>query len=344
MTDRDSRVDERLGAALDRHASRFEPTRPEWARIEARYAVASRRALPGQKLVWLSVPGVVAAALLVVAAILPNTRSPALSGPVYQDVTPVPVHAPGTAMAAIQSRGFVRVGVKVDQPRFGARNAAGDVEGFDVDIARLVALAIFGGRVDDLGDRVRFVPVVSKDREATLQDGKVDMIVATYSITPERREKVDFAGPYFSASQDIMTRAGDTTITSVADLTDKRVCTARGSTSLQNLVNRNAEAVVVARDTYSECATALAAGEVDAVTTDQPILAGYAVSDPTLRVLHNPFSHEDYGIGIPKGDEALRSFINDRLAQIQESGDWGRAARYWLGDIYLPPPIDTARK
>jgi glutamate transport system substrate-binding protein len=177
-----------------------------------------------------------------------------------------------------------------------------------------------------------------------LQEGKVDMIVATYSITDQRRQKVDFAGPYFSASQDIMIRAGDTSITSVADLAGKRVCTARGSTSLQNLVKENAEAVVVARDTYSECASALAAGEVDAVTTDQPILAGYAVSDPRLRVLHNPFSHEDYGIGIAKGDEALRSFINGRLAHIEESGDWGRAARYWLGDIYLPPPIDNTRK
>ena len=266
------------------------------------------------------------------------------SAPQYAAVV-APVSAPGTTMAAIQARGFIRIGIKYDQPAFGLRDpATGDFRGFDVEIAKLIAVAIFGGNVNELGSRVQFVEAVSRDRESFLQDGRVDMVIATYSITPERRDKVDFAGPYFRARQDIMVRAGDASITGVDDLTAKRVCTARGSTSLQNLLNRNPKADVVLRDTYSECATALLAGDVDAVTTDQPILAGYAhQSGGTLKVLNNPFSvvsDELYGIGIPKGDEKLRSFLNQRLEEIVANGDWARAHRAYLADIdSLPPPI-----
>ncbi len=186
-----------------------------------------------------------------------------------------------------------------------------------------------------------FHEAVSKDRERLLQDGAVDIVVATYSITPEREEQVDFAGPYFRARQDIMVRTDDTSIRSVDDLSGRRVCTVRGSTSLSNLKRANPRTDVVLRDTYSECATALSAGDVDAVTTDQPILAGYAhQSGGTLRVLNNPFSDELYGIGIAKGDDALRSFVNARLQEIVANGDWGRAHRSYLADIdALPPTI-----
>ena len=357
MTDHDSRAEERLRTALGAYAGRFEPaTPPEWARIEARHVGALRRSPSRRGLAWISAPAVaVAASVLVLTLVVGGNggvRPPAppdtqfietigASAPQYAAV-PEPVSAPGTTMAAIQARGFIRVGIKYDQPAFGVRDTAtGDVRGFDAEIAKLLAIGIFGGSVGDLGTRVQFQEAVSKDREALLQNGSADIVIATYSITPTRSEKVDFAGPYFRARQDIMVRTGETSITSVDDLTGRRVCTVRGSTSLQNLLNRNPKAEVVLRDTYSECATELSLGEVDAVSTDQPILAGYAhQSGGTLKVLNNPFSDELYGIGIAKGDEALRTFLNTRLEEIVANGDWARAHRSYLADIdSLPPSI-----
>ena len=355
MTEQRTRAEERLRAALERYADEFEPVRPAWGRIESRRL--RRGAEAGPRLRWISVPAV-AASVLVLSLVLagqgvvhdaapPETRfidTVGASDPQYAAV-PTPASAPGTTVAAIQARGFLRVGVKYDQPAFGQWDAAaGEVRGFDAEVAKLVAIGIFGGSVSELGNRLRFVPVVSKDRETVLQDGTVDIVVATYSITPERAEKVDFAGPYFRARQDIMVRNGDSSITGVADLGGRRVCTVRGSTSLQNLQRENPHAEVVLRDTYSECASALVAGEAEAVTTDQPILAGYAhQSGGTLKVLNNPFSDEYYGIGIAKGDEALRRFLNRRLEEIVANGDWGRAHRSYLADIdSLPPAVGIA--
>jgi glutamate transport system substrate-binding protein len=214
------------------------------------------------------------------------------------------------------------------------------VVGFDAEVAKLLAVGIFGGNVSELGDRVEWVEAVSRNRESYLLDGTVDIVVATYSITDERKEKVDFVGPYFLARQDIMVRAEDHSIAGVEDLSGKRVCTAQGSTSHQHLVQRNPEAIPILRDTYSDCAKVLLAGDVDAVTTDQGILEGYAhESGGRLRVLYNPLWDEPYGIGLRKGDAAFRSFLSERLAQVVANGDWSRAARYSLANTQnLPLP------
>lgn len=360
MTDQEPRGEDDVRAALRRYAGRFEPAEPEWARIECRHIGAARRSRsrprPRRKLTFISVPVLAAATVILSLVVLTSpegVRTPAVpethfietvgaAAPQYAAVVPVPTFAPDTAMAAIQARGFIRVGVKFDQPNFGVRDpATGEIRGFDVEVAKLIAVGIFGGSVAEIGDRMKPVEAVSRNRETLVQDGGVDVVVATYSITPERAQQVDFAGPYFRARQDIMVKSGDTTISSVDDLNGKRVCTARGSTSYQNLNRRSPGANVVLQDTYSECAKALSDGDVDAVTTDQPILAGYAhQSGGTFKVLNNPFSDELYGIGIRKGDQALLSFLNDRLARIVDNGDWARAARFSLSDIEnLPPPI-----
>jgi glutamate transport system substrate-binding protein len=339
-----------LRDALQRHAGRFEPRQPEWARIEGRQVGAARSPRPRGTLVSVAVPAVVAACIVLVAGVLlraeevtsPPAQARGFVGPQYAAVVPVPVFAAGTSMAAIQARGFIRVGIKFDQPNFGVRDpASGEVVGFDAEMAKLVAVGIFGGSPDDLGERVEWVETVSKNRESYLQEGKVDIVVATYTITDERKQKVDFVGPYFLARQDIMVRADDHSIAGIEHLGSKRVCTAHGSTSHQHLVQRNPEALPVLRDTYSDCAKALLSGEVDAVTTDQGILEGYAhESGGRLRVLYNPLWDEPYGIGLRKGDAAFRSFINDRLSQVIVNGDWSRAARYSLANTQnLPPPV-----
>ena len=346
--DRLEQREQLLREALDRFTDRFPPRQAEWARIEARHAGAIRTPPPKRPFGSLLVAAAVAACIVLLAGALlrpeqlksPPAQAGGFVGRQYAEV-PAPVSAPDTTMAAIQARGFIRVGIKFDQPNFGVKGpGAGEAEGFDAEIARLLALGIFGGSVGDLGERIHWIEAQSKNRETLLQDGTVDIVVATYSITDERKQLVGFVGPYFLARQDIMVRADDRSITGVNDLSGKRVCSAQGSTSYDHLVKRNPEAIPVLSDTYSDCSKALLSGDVDAVTTDQGILEGYAhESGGRLRVLYNPLGDEPYGIGLKKGDEAFRAFLHHRLTEVVANGDWSRAARYSLANSEnLPTP------
>jgi len=262
---------------------------------------------------------------------------------------PVPVFPAGTAMAAIQSKGRLVVGTKFDQPGFGQKNPTnGKVEGFDVEIAKLMAVGIFGGNLSSAGSKIQYVEAVSKNREPFLQNRNVDIVVATYTINPARKQVVDFGGPYFEAHQDIMVKKGDDSIKSVTDLNGKKVCTAKGSTSEKNLRAQAPQAdLSTLFDTYSQCAEALTDGRVAAVSTDSPILAGLVqAGNGTFKLVDKPFTDEPYGIGLKKGDAALKAFINQRLIKIEESGEWRSAFARTLGRLGLPTPepphIDTA--
>ena len=242
--------------------------------------------------------------------------------------------APGSTMARIKAAGSIKVGVKFDQPGFGQKNpSTGQVEGFDVEIAKLIVKAI--------GDNVKidFVESVSKNREPFLQNGTVDMVVATYTINDTRKQVVDFAGPYFVARQDIMVKSDDTTIKSVTDLNGKNVCTVKGSTSEKNVRAKAPTANVTLFDTYSQCAEALKDGRVIAETTDNTILAGLVQqSSGAFKLVGAPFSDEPYGIGVKKGDDEFRTFVNDRLDEIVQSGAWAKAFEATLGKIGLATP------
>lgn len=246
----------------------------------------------------------------------------------------------GTTMARIQDAGTVTVGVKFDQPGFGLKNpTTGEVEGFDVEIARLIVGAI-GDDVD-----IKFVESVSANREPFIEDGTVDLVVATYTINDTRKQRVDFAGPYFVARQDIMVSAADDTIAAVEDLNGKKVCTVTGSTSATNLAAAAPEADVTLLGTYSECAEGMADGRFEAVTTDNTILAGLVqASDGAFKLIDAPFSDEPYGVGLKKDDDAFRDFVNDRLEEIFDNGDWAEAFEETLGKIGLetpqPPEVD----
>ncbi|HEX2038694.1 MAG TPA: glutamate ABC transporter substrate-binding protein [Acidimicrobiales bacterium] len=247
--------------------------------------------------------------------------------------TAKPNFAAGTTMAALQGKGKIRVGTKFDQPGFGLKNpTSGEVEGFDVEIAKLVAQAIYGGSLDGIDANIEFVEAVSKNREPFIQDGTVDIVVATYTINDTRKQVVDFAGPYFVAEQDIMVKSDDTSIKSVTDLNGKKVCTVKGSTSEKNVRAQAPRADVVLFDTYSLCAEALGDGRVVAVTTDNTILQGLVkASSNAYKLVDAPFSEEPYGIGLKKGDDAFRDFLNDTLEKIFENGEWGKAFDRTLG-------------
>jgi glutamate transport system substrate-binding protein len=256
-----------------------------------------------------------------------------------------PAFPEGSTMARIQDEGELVVGTKFDQPLFGLKNPTNDeIEGFDVEIAKLIAEGIFGeGNAEG---RVEFQETPSKIRETAIRQGRVDMVVATYTINDERKEQVDFAGPYYVAGQDIMVRAGEGDIQGVEDLNGRKVCSVQGSTSIDNVREHAPEAdLSITFDVYSLCAEALGDGRVDAVSTDNVILLGLVdASDGAYQVVGSRFTEEPYGIGVKKGDDAFRAFINDRLEEIVESGEWQEAFDATVGRVdpetAEPPAVD----
>ena len=233
-------------------------------------------------------------------------------------------------------RQTLRIGVKADQPGLGLRLPDGRFVGFDVDVARYVA-AQLGVRPD----HITFVPVTSATREAALENGTVDMVIATYSITPERETKVTFGGPYYVAHQDTMVRAGDTAIRSVEDLKGKRLCQVTGSTSWERVTQElNIKAKLVPAASYSACVTMLRDGRVDAVSTDDLILAGFADRAGTaVRIVNAPFSYERYGIGIRKGDVSGCEAVNRAVSQMYLDGTAAALLQKWFGKAGLQ--LDT---
>ncbi|MFT2817688.1 glutamate ABC transporter substrate-binding protein [Leifsonia sp. A12D58] len=209
---------------------------------------------------------------------------------------------------AMTERGSVKVGVKEDQPGLGYLDAAtGERTGFDIEIAQWIAATL--GFPED---KIEFTAIPSANRESAIVNGDIDYYVGTYSITDKRKEQVDFAGPYFVTGQGLLVAADNTDITSEKDLAGKTVCSATGSTPIQNIKDNFPDTKTVEFDTYSQCVEALKDGSADAVTTDEAILIGYAAQEPdSLKVVGEPFTVEKYGVGLPKGDDALRAYIND---------------------------------
>ncbi|MFI6285505.1 transporter substrate-binding domain-containing protein [Streptomyces sp. NPDC051018] len=212
------------------------------------------------------------------------------------------------------------IGIKFDQPGLGLRAANGGYKGFDVDVATYLAR--------ELGytpDRITWKEVRSIDRETKLLSGEVDLIVATYAINERRKTQVDFVGPYLVAHQDVLTHQDDLSIGGPAGLDGKKVCAATGTTSALLLKQTAPAAQLQERTSYAECMDALAQGAVDAVTTDDAILAGYAAQSPgDFRLGGLDLSDENYGIGVPKNSR-LKAGIEKALKTMVDKGDWKKA-------------------
>ncbi|MFG2085458.1 MULTISPECIES: glutamate ABC transporter substrate-binding protein [unclassified Spirillospora] len=207
------------------------------------------------------------------------------------------------------------IGVKDDQPGLSLRTGDGELEGFDIDVATYV-----GGRLGISPEKLTFRPLSSDERESALSRGTVDLVVATYSITPERKQRVTFAGPYYVAHQDILVRPRETSIKTVRDLRGKRLCQVPGSNSWRRVTEeRGVAAELVPAGSYSECVKALAGGRLDAVSTDDLILAGFAAGSGTTLV-NAPFSDERYGIGLRKGDLGGCQAVNRILTGMYQNG------------------------
>ncbi len=248
-----------------------------------------------------------------------------------------PTFEAGTTMARIQEAGTLKVGTKFDQPLYGEKQLSGDVEGFDVEIARIVA--------DELGVEPEFQEAVSKNREPFIQNGTVDIVVATYTINDKRKMVVDFGGPYYVTGQSLMVKKDDEAIKSKDDLAGKTVCSVEGSTPAERIATEAPQAKIILFDTYGKCAEAVTNGQADAVTTDEAILLGLVSKTPdAFKVVGEQFSEEPYGIGLKKDDQPFRDFINDTLEKAYEDGRWADALEKTVGTVQdelpEPPAVD----
>lgn len=215
----------------------------------------------------------------------------------------------------------VRIGIKFDQPGLGFRDGD-EYTGFDVDVATYVA-----GELGYAEDQIEWVESPSANRENMLSNDQVDMIFATYSITEERDQTVDFAGPYFVAGQDLLVTADENTIAGPEDLEGKNLCSVTGSTSAANIQEEVPGVNLVEQPGYADCLTALESGQVDAVTTDDIILAGLASTDANqgkFKVVGNTFSEERYGVGLPDGSDQCEA-VNEAITKMIDEGAWEEA-------------------
>ncbi|MEV0196666.1 glutamate ABC transporter substrate-binding protein [Nonomuraea sp. NPDC050691] len=235
----------------------------------------------------------------------------------------------------IKDGGNLVVGTKWDQPSLGLKKGA-EPEGFDVDVAKAVVKELAGGK--DV--KITWKESASSNREPFLANGTVDLVVATYSITEDRKKKVTFGGPYVIAHQDVMTRKDDTSINSPQDLKGKKICKAAGSNSYKRITDPppdgqlDLDATTVDAANYSECVQKLGGSNLDAVTTDDLILAGFAKqAGGNFKVLGQGFTDEKYGIGLKKGDTKTCEAVNTAVKKLWDDGTMKQLLEKWFGGI-----------
>ena len=246
----------------------------------------------------------------------------------------------GTRMKEIADSGKIKVGVKFDQPGLGFKDAASDVPtGFDVEVAKILVSKL---GLDPKTD-VEWVETVSDNREPFLQSGKVDLVLASYSITAERRQIVGQTGPYMVTGQQVLVKS-DSDVEGIDDLKGKEVCSVTGSTSIDKINEEGAKGVGF--DSYSECVQKVLDGAVEGMSTDGTILAGFAAqNEGELKVVGEPFSEERIGVGYSKDTPEMCQWINDQLEAAFEDGSWADAFEQTLGpsgvDTPEPPALDS---
>ncbi len=259
-----------------------------------------------------------------------NSESQAANPEVAQD-TEFPA---GSTMARLAEQGTVKVGTKFDQPLVGQMNLQGEVEGFDVEIAKIIAAGL-----GIPSENIEFIEASTENRAAFIQQGKVDWVDASFSITPERQKVTTFAGPYIKTGQTLLVAKGNPEgINRPEDMTGKRNCTIAGATAPED-IKPFATPEWTFFDQISKCLSALDQGKVDAVETDEAALAGYIARDPDkYQFAFPPFTEQFWGVGIKKGDNEFCVFINETLTKAADDGQYQEAWDKTLGTAGLSAP------
>lgn len=246
----------------------------------------------------------------------------------------------GSRMAELAEAGKINVGHKDDQPGLGFEGATDErPSGFDIEIAKLLVADLC---IDPEGDGVNWEVTISDNREPFLEQGKVDLVLASYSITEDRRLKVGQAGPYLVTGQQLLVKA-DSDVDSIDDLKGKEVCSVTGSTSIERIDEKGAKGVGF--DSYSECVAKVLDGTVEGMSTDGTILAGFAAeNEGQLKVVGETFSEENIGVGYSKAEPEMCEWINGVLTDAFEDGGWAKAFEITLGpsgvEVPDPPALD----
>lgn len=254
-----------------------------------------------------------------------------------QGPLPEPGQMPaGSTMARIAQRGFLIAGVNRDANPFAVRNKDLTWEGYDIDVVRDIAQAIFG----DPG-KVQFRPLNVADRVTAAKSGEVDLVVSTITITCKRREDAEFSAVYFEAKQRVLVNRGSG-IKSMDDLGGKRVCASRGSTALEHIQQAPSKPIPVGVSSTTDCLALLQLGQLDAVSTDDALLAGMAAQDPQTEVVGPGFSEEPYGVAINRDTPDLVRFVNAVLERRTQDGRWRASYQRWLATLLGAPPSPPA--
>lgn len=249
-----------------------------------------------------------------------------------------------SVLKAAQKRGKLVIGSKADQPYLGYQDPGSkEYEGFDVEIAKMIAADLGFDPEKD----IEWKTIDSSIRETAVSKGQVDLMIGTYTINDERKKQIDFAGPYYMAGQDLLVRDDEKDIKGPDSIKGKTVCSIKGSTPLRNITENKSKygADTVELSKYTDCVKQLIDGQVDAMTTDDAILKGYAAQQPdNLKVVGETFSDEPYGVGMKKGDKALRDAVSDAIEAHVENGDYEKAYDATLGlsgsDFVDPPKLE----
>jgi polar amino acid transport system substrate-binding protein len=247
---------------------------------------------------------------------------------------PPPGHMPaGSTMAAIEKRGYLRVGVDQTIDLTSYRNPLnGQLEGFDVDVARQIAKAIFGN-----ANQIQFKAITSAQRIPVIQQDQVDIVVDSMTITCARQKYVDFSTDYFNAGQRVLVPI-NSKATSIGDLGGKKVCADAGTTSIQQIQAQPSHPIPVAADNWTDCLVMLEQGQVAAISTDNSVLAGLAAQDPQAKLVGPQFTVEQHGIAISKSAPDLVRFVNAVLEQMRTDGTWTKLYKAWFGIRLGPVP------
>ncbi|GAA1680668.1 glutamate ABC transporter substrate-binding protein [Glycomyces endophyticus] len=248
------------------------------------------------------------------------------AAPLLAAALALPLTAAGCAAddRSILDADVLRVAIQADQPLIGWEGEDGEYEGYDVDTARYIA--------DRLGKDIEWVPVLTADRETVLLEDRADITIASFSITQERKRHIDFAGPYMIAHQDLLVRADDTSITALADIEGRRLCSTRGSNVADRItVEHGVSAIPVEAEDSIDCLEMLIDGRVDVIATDDRILAGLAwQSGGQARLVGAGYSEERLGIGMQPGDTAGCEAINRAITDMYADGTAELLMQQWF--------------